>query len=141
MSKQVLKFYKWNTLKAMYAEVFLENLCTFYVLFIFVFPSFFILHFSPSSPFLVIFSYHLVISLPSTSNADSSSSSCTSHQPEPHTTTMWLEVATTVVAVVVATLVSLRIWYRTTSGSCTSKKSMVGKTVIITGATAGMYRH
>lgn len=42
------------------------------------------------------------------------------------------------VAVVVATLVSLRIWYRTTSGSCKSKKSMVGKTVIITGATAGI---
>lgn len=42
------------------------------------------------------------------------------------------------VAVVLATLVSLRLWYRTTSGSCTSKRSMVGKTVIITGATAGI---
>lgn len=57
----------------------------------------------------------------------------------PHTATMWLEVVTAVVAVVLASLVSLRVWYRTTSGRCTSRKSMVGKTVIITGATAGMY--
>ncbi|KAK8402308.1 hypothetical protein O3P69_000610 [Scylla paramamosain] len=57
---------------------------------------------------------------------------------EPHRTTMWLEVVTAVLAVVLATLVSLRVWYRTTSGRCTSRKSMVGKTVVITGATAGI---
>ncbi|KAG0713260.1 Retinol dehydrogenase 12 [Chionoecetes opilio] len=47
---------------------------------------------------------------------------------------MWLEM---VVAVVVVG-VSLRLWYTYTSGRCTSTRSMAGKTVIITGGTAGI---
>ncbi|XP_050738270.1 retinol dehydrogenase 12-like [Eriocheir sinensis] len=47
---------------------------------------------------------------------------------------MLLEVVVAVVVVVV----SLRTWYVYTSGRCTSTRSMAGKTVIITGGTAGI---
>ncbi|MPC30845.1 Retinol dehydrogenase 11 [Portunus trituberculatus] len=47
---------------------------------------------------------------------------------------MWLEVLAALVVVVM----SVKFWCRYTSGHCTSTKSMAGKTVIITGATAGI---
>ncbi|XP_045133491.1 retinol dehydrogenase 12-like isoform X2 [Portunus trituberculatus] len=47
---------------------------------------------------------------------------------------MWLEILAALVVVVM----SVRFWYRYTSGHCTSTRSMAGKTVIITGATAGI---
>ncbi|MPC30848.1 Retinol dehydrogenase 11 [Portunus trituberculatus] len=47
---------------------------------------------------------------------------------------MWLEVLAALVVVVM----SVRFWYTYTSGHCTSTRSMAGKTVIITGATAGI---
>lgn len=34
-------------------------------------------------------------------------------------------------------IVVIRIWYRLQSGHCTSQKTLDGKTVIITGASAG----
>ncbi|XP_063860900.1 retinol dehydrogenase 12-like isoform X2 [Scylla paramamosain] len=49
-------------------------------------------------------------------------------------TTMWLEILVTLVVVVM----SVRFWYMYTSGHCTSTTSMAGKTVIITGSTAGI---
>ncbi|MPC30842.1 hypothetical protein E2C01_024112 [Portunus trituberculatus] len=49
---------------------------------------------------------------------------------------MWLEILAALVVVVM----SVRFWYRYTSGHCTSTRSMAGKTVIITGATAGEAR-
>ncbi|KAK8402310.1 hypothetical protein O3P69_000612 [Scylla paramamosain] len=49
-------------------------------------------------------------------------------------TTMWLEI---LVALVVVGM-TLRFWYTYTSGHCTSTRSMAGKTVIITGGTAGI---
>ncbi|XP_063860908.1 retinol dehydrogenase 12-like [Scylla paramamosain] len=47
---------------------------------------------------------------------------------------MWLEI---LVALVVVGM-TLRFWYTYTSGHCTSTRSMAGKTVIITGGTAGI---
>ncbi|KAK8402311.1 hypothetical protein O3P69_000613 [Scylla paramamosain] len=47
---------------------------------------------------------------------------------------MWLEILVALVVVVM----SVRFWYMYTSGHCTSTRSMVGKTVIITGGTAGI---
>ena len=46
---------------------------------------------------------------------------------------MWLEILVALVVVVM----SVKLWYTCTSGHCTSTKSMAGKTVIITGGTAG----
>lgn len=47
---------------------------------------------------------------------------------------MWLEVLLTLLTV----LGSIRLWYTYTSGRCTSTRSMIGKTVIITGPTSGI---
>ncbi|MPC92004.1 hypothetical protein E2C01_087072 [Portunus trituberculatus] len=110
-----------------------------------LFPPFSILHLVPSSPFLIIFFLSPPCHFPPATLLRSliffliRQAADTRHQAPvfSHTAIMWLEVATAAVAVVLATLVSLRVWYRTTSGRCTSKRSMVGKTVIITGATAG----
>nr|XP_045587756.1 retinol dehydrogenase 14-like [Procambarus clarkii] len=50
---------------------------------------------------------------------------------------MWVAVLATVVAVVFA----LRLFYRRTSGRCHSQRKLVGKTVIITGASAGIGKY
>ncbi|KAG0719932.1 Retinol dehydrogenase 12 [Chionoecetes opilio] len=47
---------------------------------------------------------------------------------------MWTEAAAGVVVLVLG----IRLWYRWQSGVCSSKASMEGKTVIITGASAGI---
>ncbi|KAK3894217.1 hypothetical protein Pcinc_002014 [Petrolisthes cinctipes] len=50
---------------------------------------------------------------------------------------MLFEVLVTVVVLVV----SVRVWYLTTSGRCHSTRSMKGKTVIVTGGSAGIGLH
>ncbi|XP_050738272.1 retinol dehydrogenase 13-like [Eriocheir sinensis] len=51
---------------------------------------------------------------------------------------MWTEVLVTAAAVLAGAVVCLRLWYRSTAGRCKSTASMEGKTVLITGATAGI---
>ncbi|XP_050738271.1 retinol dehydrogenase 12-like [Eriocheir sinensis] len=51
---------------------------------------------------------------------------------------MLLEMVVPMVVAVVVVAASMRMWYVCTSGRCTSTRSMAGKTVIITGGTAGI---
>lgn len=45
-----------------------------------------------------------------------------------------------IVLALLVLIVMIRIWYRLQSGHCTSQKTLDGKTVIVTGASAGKKR-
>lgn len=51
--------------------------------------------------------------------------------------TVGVVVAVAVVVIVILVLVSVKVYFTCTSGRCISTRSMAGKTVIVTGSTAG----